>query len=200
MIRYLIISFFFIFMGSITGVSQMPKISTQKIKVLEAEITKTDTILIDKIQQIIVFPEGQFNKKWNYRNYKQLVKDVKKVLPYAKLTKQILREMNQKYVTLESEKAKKRYAKKVEKRLRREFEDELRELKVRQGLLLMKLVERETGNRSYDLIKEFKGSFAAFFWQNVARLFGSNLKVEYKPNGRDRIIEEVVRKVERRQL
>ena len=61
---------------------------------------------------------------------------------------------------------------------------------------MVKLIDRQTGNTSYDLIKSLRGSFTAFFWQQLARLFGSNLKLEYQPYGEDRLIEEIVQQLE----
>jgi hypothetical protein len=169
-------------------------------QVLEAKVENGDTILVDNIDQIVVFSEYTFNNKRDYRKYRKLVRDVKKVLPYAKLAKEILKEMNKKFVTLETEKEKKQYIKKVEERLKEEFEGELRDLTMKQGFLLMKLIDRETGDTSYELIKEMKGSISAFFWQTIAKLFGSDLKAEYDPDGEDKLIEEIVKRVEAGQL
>ena len=60
------------------------------------------------------------------------------------------------------------------------------------GRLLIKLVDRETGHTSYEILKDYKGSVSAFFWQALAKIFGSNLKSEYDPLGKDRIIEELI--------
>ncbi len=169
-------------------------------QILEARVENGDTVLVDNIDQIIVFSEYTFDNKRNYRQYRKLVRDVKKVLPYAKLAKEILKEMNKKYTTLETKKEKKQYIKKVEDRLKDEFEDELRNLTMKQGLLLMKLIDRETGDTSYELLKEMKGSISAVFWQTIAKIFGSDLKAEYDPDGEDHLIEEIVKRVEAGQL
>jgi hypothetical protein len=65
-----------------------------------------------------------------------------------------------------------------------------------QGRILIKLIDRETGNTSYDLVKQLRGSFSAFMWQSLARLFGSNLKSEYDPTGEDRLIEVAIKQIE----
>ncbi|NLI24406.1 MAG: DUF4294 domain-containing protein, partial [Bacteroidales bacterium] len=65
-----------------------------------------------------------------------------------------------------------------------------------QGKLLIKLIDRETGKTSYTLVKELRGSFQAAFWQTVAVIFGSSLKVKYDPQGKDAEIEKIVRKIE----
>ena len=82
--------------------------------------------------------------------------------------------------------------KQVEKELLDEYEDDLKKLTITQGRILIKLVDRETGATSYELVKELRGSFSAFFWQAFARIFGSTLKAEYDPYGEDRLIEEIV--------
>ncbi|NLI87857.1 MAG: DUF4294 domain-containing protein, partial [Bacteroidales bacterium] len=69
---------------------------------------------------------------------------------------------------------------------------DLRKFTVSQGKMLMKLIDRETGATSYDLVKELKGGFSATFWQGVARLFGSNLKVKFDPEGEDKLLNELI--------
>ena len=82
------------------------------------------------------------------------------------------------------------------KKLQSEFEGELKKLTIKQGIILVKLIDRETGNTSYELVKQLRGSFSAFLWQSLARLFGSNLKLEYDPYGEDKLIEEIVVMIE----
>ncbi len=100
--------------------------------------------------------------------------------------------MNEHYQSLESERAKRKYMGQLEEELMDEFGEDLKHLTISQGRLLIKLVDRETGNTSYDILKEYKGSFSAVFWQALARLFGSNLKSEYDATGKDRLIEEII--------
>ena len=90
---------------------------------------------------------------------------------------------------------KERFGKK-EKELRDQFEDELIHLTISQGKILIKLVDRETGNTTYQVIQELKGGFSAFLWQGVARLFGSNLKSEYDADEEDKMIEDIIVRIE----
>jgi hypothetical protein len=108
--------------------------------------------------------------------------------------------MEREFRKLETEKARKRYIKTVEKELKEEFKDDIKGMTINQGRLLLKLIDRETGNTSYYLLEELKGSFSAFFWQTVARVFGHNLKSEYDPNGRDWMIERIVVLIEHNQI
>jgi pyruvate dehydrogenase complex dehydrogenase (E1) component len=81
-----------------------------------------------------------------------------------------------------------------------EFEDDLTKLTITQGRLLIKLIDRETGNTSFDLVKELRGSFSAFFWQAIARLFGSNLKSTFDKDGEDKLIDQILVLIDNGQL
>ena len=144
------------------------------------------------IRAVQVFPRREFEKKRYARRYGRLVRNLKKVYPYAKLAKQRLGEMEKHIMTLESDRGKRKYINRVEKDLKEEFEDDLRQMTFSQGRLLIKLIDRETGETTYKWSKELKGSFSAFFWQTIARIFGSNLKTEFDTMGEDRIIDEIL--------
>ena len=94
--------------------------------------------------------------------------------------------------TLESDREKRKFVNQVENDLKLEFEDDLRRMTYTQGRLLIKLIDRETGETTYKWIKELKGSFSAFFWQAIARIFGSDLKTEFNTLGEDRVIDEIL--------
>jgi hypothetical protein len=111
-----------------------------------------------------------------------------------------LREYDAELKKLKTDHQRRKFMKKVEDELREEFEGELRELTVRQGIILIKLIDRETGDTSYELVKQFRGAFSAFFWQSIARLFGHNLKLKYDPDGEDKMIEEIVLLIENGQI
>jgi hypothetical protein len=117
--------------------------------------------------------------------------------PYARKAGFILNEMNAKMAKMRSEEEKKTYIKSREKDLKREFATPLESLSVYQGKILMKLINRQTGNNCYNIIKEYKGGFTARLWQTVAFFFGSNLKQPYDPSGDDQQIEQIVKEVER---
>ena len=94
------------------------------------------------------------------------------------------------------EKTRKAYMKIVEKELRAEFEEPLKDLSITQGRILLKLIDRETSHTSYELVKGFRGEFQAFMWQSVARLFGNNMKAKYDSTGEDIMIERAIRLIE----
>jgi len=101
---------------------------------------------------------------------------------------------------IKTKREREKYVDQAEKEIREEFEKQLMKLTVSQGKMLIKLIDRETGKTSYELVKELKGSFSAGFWQAVARVFGSNLKTEFDADGEDKILDELVTLYEHRQL
>jgi len=117
--------------------------------------------------------------------------------PYARKAGIILNDMNSQLARIPSEEKKKVYIKSREKELKKEFTDPMENLSVYQGKVLMKLINRQTGNNCYDIIKEYRGGFTARFWQTVAFFFGSSLKQPYDAQGDDREIETIVQEVER---
>lgn len=131
------------------------------------------------------------------KRYLKLRRDVLRAYPYAKLAAFQLKVINDSTLNIKSERDKKKFIKEKEKELKSSFEKDLRNLTFTQGRILLKLIDRETGNTSYELVKELRGSFQAVFWQGVARIFGSNLKSEYDPEGEDALIEAIVQAIER---
>ena len=94
------------------------------------------------------------------------------------------------------ERVKKALVNKTEKEIKARFEGELKNLTINQGRILIKLIDRQTGNTSYVVLEELKGNLSAFFWQSLARLFGHNLKAHYDPNGEDAEIEKIIKTIE----
>lgn len=168
--------------------------------IVPGEIVDNDTLYYVYLRQIIILPPREFKNKREYRRYSRLVRYVKKVYPYSQIIKNTLYEINENVQHIDSKREKKHYIDSMENELKKEFEGQLRKLTFTQGLILIKLVDRETGQTSYQIIKELKGSLTAFFWQSVARLFHSNLKAEYDPEGDERLIEEIVIRIENGQL
>ena len=168
--------------------------------VLPVEISNSDTVFFATLPNISVFPRQQNATKRQEQFYWRTVRDVKKALPLAKIVGKEIAETNRILYQLPDDKARKEYLKEYEKQLFEEFEPILRKMTVSQGLMLIKLIDRECQQNSYDLIRIYRGGFSAFFWQGVARLFKADLKAEYDPENEDRIIEQVVILVEAGQL
>jgi hypothetical protein len=134
-------------------------------------------------------------KKWE--EWTRLRNAVYVTYPYARRAGLIINEMNAKLALLDKPADRKAYLESREKELKKEFSDPLEKLSVYQGKVLMKLINRQTGNNCYNLIKEYKGGFTARFYQTVAFFFGGNLKQPYDPKGDDQVIENIVMEVER---
>lgn len=163
---------------------------------LRQVVLEEDTIPAITLSPIPVFGPKKFKNKRQEKKYGRLKRYVVKVYPYAEVAGEMLRYFDDTLKTIKTEARRKKYLKQVEQELKEEFEGELKKLTIMQGILLIKLIDRETGNTSYDLIKELRGSFSAFIWQSLARLFGSNLKLEYDPTGEDKLVEEIVLQLE----
>ena len=135
------------------------------------------------------------NKRASAR-YDKLVYNVKKVYPYAKLAGKQLAIYKEILDTIPTESARKIFMKKAEKELELKFGDELKDLTFSQGKILIKLIYRETGNSTFDIVRQLRGNFTAFIWQTLARLFGYDLKADYDPGGSDQAIEQIVLMIE----
>jgi hypothetical protein len=145
-----------------------------------------------EIKEVTVYAHPQFPKKSDFRKYERLVYNLKRVYPYALIVRNRLLKVNEDMKNLNSDKERKDYIKKVEKDVFANYEGDMRDMTITQGRLLIKLIDRETQNTSYTLIKDYRGKFAAAFWQGVARIFGTNLKEEYDPYGDDALIESII--------
>jgi hypothetical protein len=165
--------------------------------VVGMKVENGDTVYLAKIQGVEITTKRVFKSKADEKAFWRLVYNVKKTYPYAKLAAVKLQELNEQYLELDSERQRKLYARKIEEELKNEFEDELRKLTISQGRILLRLVDRETGSTTYEIVKDFRGSISAVFWQTVAKLFGSNLKAQYDATkGEDKTIEQIIRQIE----
>lgn len=164
--------------------------------VLGVLITNEDTIPQVELRAVTVLDFKEERSKREQRKWDRTMRRVVKVYPYARVAGELMREYDRQLATLPTEKQRKAYLKMAENELKKEFEGEIRDMTVSEGYILIKLIDRETGNTSYDLIKELKGGFTAFMWQAVARIFGSNLKEHYDPEDEDTYIEEIVEMIE----
>lgn len=167
--------------------------------IVEGRVIEGDTVPHVWIRQVIVFPD-YFRSRRQKRRYNRLVYHIKKVYPYSQIVKAKLEEINVELDSIEGKRARKKYLKAEEKALKKEFEGRLRKLTFTQGRILIKLINRETGETTYAIVKQLKGSLSAFFWQSVAVIFNSSLKYEYDAEGDDKMIEQIVVLLENGQL
>jgi len=167
---------------------------------LPAYVTENgDTIPHVMLPAIYVFPSLNFSTGKQEQFYWKTVRDVKRTLPYAKAIGVTLQEINEEMKDM-SEKERKAYMKSKENDLIGKYEPELKKLTLSQGKMLIRLVDRECNKTSYELIKEYRGGFKAFFWQGFARIFGADLKSSYEKDDKDKIVERVIALVESGQL
>ena len=143
--------------------------------------------------EVSAIQTAQLRKRW--QEWTRLRNAVYVTYPYALTAGRVINEVNAQLANVKDEKIRKQIIKSRERDLKRDFADKVTNLSVYQGKVLMKLINRETGNNCYELVKEFKGGFNAGFWQTVAYLFGSNLKQPYDPKGDDQEIEKFVQEV-----
>ena len=189
MLKWVLIGMIFLFPLAGSGqVKDMPpyRFDDQKL------VAIPDSLFHIDLPEILIYPQRQDMTRRTLRQYSILEMRVMKVYPIAKVAALKLKEYNSVYASFKSERERKDYVKKIEKDLFAEFEPQIRTMSTSQGRILIKLIDRETGESSFEIIKEFKGGFSAFFWQSVARLFGHNLKSEYDAANEDRMIEYIV--------
>lgn len=161
-----------------------------------AIVAARDTIPVLYLTDVNIFGYKTARTSTEARQWERLVRNVKKAYPYAKLAGIKFNEYNQKIANIKSEKVQKEMMKQAEDEIEAQFGDELKDLTITQGKILLKLIDRQTNNTSYDIVKDFRGRFRAFFYQSFARLFGYNLKVKYDPLGEDADIERIVLMIE----
>ena len=145
--------------------------------------------------QVAAIQTRALRNYWN--NWTRLRNAVYVTYPYARTASKVIQSVNAQLANVQDEKLRKQIIKSREKELKRDFADKVTNLSVYQGKVLMKLINRETGNNCYQLIKEYKGGFNAGIWQTVAFVFGSSLKQPYNPNGEDQEIEKLVVEVQK---
>ncbi len=157
-----------------------------------------DTVPVFALTGITVFPELKFKNKKEENSYWRTVRDVKLTLPYAKLIAETLIETYEYIETFPTKKEREDYLKQMEKSLFEQYKPILKRFSRRQARVLVKLIQRETHQSSYDIIRAFLGSFRAGFWQGFGKLFGVSLKAGYDPAGdrEDAILERVACGVE----
>ncbi len=161
-----------------------------------------DTALMVVLSNVTVFPPLKFKNKKQEQFYWRTVRDVKRTLPYAKLIAETLLETYEYIETLPTTKEREDHLTRMEKEIFAQYKPELKKFTRSQGKMLVKLINRETNQSSYSILKAFLGTFRAGFWQTFGKFFGVSLKTEYRPekNSDDAIIERVCVLVEQGQL
>lgn len=157
-----------------------------------------DTMLVLFLRELTVYPPLKFKNKKDEEFYWRTVRDVKLTLPYAKLIAETLVETYEYIETFATQKEREDYLKKMEKALFDQYKPVLKRFSKRQAKVLIKLVQRETHQSSYEIVKAFLGKFRATFWQGFGKLFGVSLKSSYNPrkDKNDAMLDRIARNVE----
>ncbi|MBM3442719.1 MAG: DUF4294 domain-containing protein [Bacteroidetes bacterium] len=156
-----------------------------------------DTMTFRELEMVLVYGPMTEAQREAYRRWTRLRNAVYVTYPYARKAGAVFNEINRHLTHIPERRKREVYIKSKESALRKEFTTPLTNLSVYQGKVLMKIINRETSNTCYDIIREYKGSFSARFWQTVAWIFGSSLKQDYNPLGEDAELENIVLEVAR---
>jgi hypothetical protein len=159
-------------------------------------VINSDTVKTMVLRDVYIYPVRTFTSTRQEEQYLKLIRDVKKTLPYAQLIYGVLIETYEYMLTLPDDKAREAHLKRMEKDLFAEYKPVLKKMTLSQGKLLIKLIDRECNQNSYDILKAYLGPFRAGFWNLFAGLFGASLKTEWEPDGKDATIERIVQMVE----
>jgi len=157
-----------------------------------------DSMIVYVMADLVVYPPMRFKNEKERREYNRLVRNVKLTLPYAKLIAETLIETYEYLETFPTQKERDDYLKKMEKEIFAQYKPVLKKFSRTQAKILVKLIQRETHQSSYNILKAFLGTFRASFWQGFGKLFGVSLKGSYKPdsNAEDSRIERIASQVE----
>ncbi len=174
----------------------------QKVQpiIVKAIIVEGDTIPVIGLNEVEIYSFKIPSTRKAKKRLTKLIKNVKKVYPWARLAGIQLKKYDKMLVEASTEKERRKIMKQAEKEINERYGGDLKKLTFSQGKILIKLIDRETGNSSYSLVQELRGNFTAFFYQAFARIWGYNLKIKYDPEGEDRQIETIVKMIERGQI
>ena len=161
-----------------------------------------DTVLMTVFKDFYVYPPMKFKNKKQEDFYWKTVRDVRKTLPYAKLAFATLCETYEYILTIPDEKTREKHLKRLEKDIFEQYKPVVKHMTKNQGKILLKLINRETDQSSFNIVKAFLGSFRAGFWQTFGKFFGMNMKAGFHPesNKDDAMIDRIAHLIEQGQL
>jgi len=183
--------------------SELPtnyKLKLQVYRYTKPIIEDGETVWCYLLPEVWVYPPLEFKSEKQRRAYNRLVYNVKKVLPIAQQVNGLIEETYETLEMLPTKKEKSAHIRAVERDIKRQYTPQMKKLTYSQGKLLIKLVDRECNQSSYEIVQAFLGPARAAFYQVFAWTFHASLKKEYRPEDEDKLIERVVRQVETGQL
>lgn len=183
----IILNFSFVFSQEISEQNQ------NKLMLIEGD---TIPILGIPLKEIVVFQPLKFNSPKELMDYIILRRRTFKVYPYAKLAADRLNVLNDRIKKITTKRKRKKYIKLMEKFVYNEFEEELKRLSRSEGKILIKLINRQTGNSAFELIKELRTGWRAFLYQTTASMFKLSLKEKFNPEKikEDYLIEDILQR------
>ena len=172
--------------------SQNPK---KKQALDEFYIIKNDSLTIP-LDEVVVFDKRNFNSKKERRYYYWYYKKAHKAYPFARIASDTLVEINKQLEGIKSKRKRKKKIKNIQEYMEGEFSDQLKKLTKTEGRILIKLIHRQTGETMYELIKEYRSGWKAFWYNSTANMFRLSLKKEYKPSEEalDFIVEDILQR------
>lgn len=176
------------------------KLKLQRYRYVKPIVADGDTMWCYLLPELWVYPPLKFKSEKQRRAYNRLVYNVKKVLPIAQQVNGLIEETYETLEMLPTKKAKNAHISAVERDIKETYTPQMKKLTYSQGKLLIKLVDRECNQSSYEIVQAFLGPAKAAFYQVFAWTFRASLKKEYHPEEEDKLIERVVRQVETGQL
>lgn len=173
----------------------------EPMHVVYGRIQDGDTLLIVYLPEVDIDLLNRYYEFADTRHGRRLVSNVRKVYPYAKTAALKLQEFDS-IMAQTNGKEQRQLMKKAEDELTAQYTEELKKLNFTQGAILIRLIDRQTGNTSYKLVQELRGRLRAAFYQGFARLWGYNLKAEFDPvnNKEDEEIDIIATLLDRGQI
>lgn len=176
------------------------KLKLQRYRFVKPQVVDGDTMWCYLLPELWVYKPLKFKNDKQRREYNRLIYNVKRVLPIAQQVNEMIQETYETLEQLPTKKAKQKHIAQVEHDIKEQYTPEMKKLTYSQGKLLIKLVDRECNQSSYEIVQAFVGPARATFYQIFAWTFRASLKKEYDPEGEDAMVERIVRLVEQGQL
>ncbi len=149
--------------------------------VSQTDAVPVDTIVVtdfDRIDPVYVSASMDAAKR---REYLILKRRVIKTMPYAKMAAMKMKAMEDKLQTIQGRRERSKYVKQCEESIKKMYMDQLKNLTIGEGQVLMKLLHRETGKTSWEIMRNYRGTGEAIFWQAFGSIYGHSLLTEYDP-------------------
>jgi hypothetical protein len=196
---YLFLAIPLLVSGQADSTGQKRDTTSGRVYLIQKVDRNGETLPEVEIKEVTIVPPARNvarKNKVEFKKFTRLMYNVRVVYPYALIVRGRLAQVNDELSKIENDKDRRKFIKDFEKKIFDQYSGEISDLTISQGRILIKLIDRETQNTSYELIKEYRGGLTAAFWQSIARIFGTNLKEQYDPYGEDAEIEAIVKDIE----